>query len=111
MPVFVLTHHPREPLEMEGGTTFHFVTEGIEAALERARSSAGGKDIKLGGGAEAIQQYLKAGLLDELNLHVVPLLLGDGARLFDGTDGRQAQYECIRVVTSPAATHYKYRPK
>ena len=111
MPVFVLTHHPREALEMQGGTTFHFVTDGIQAALERARRAAGGKDIKLAGGAEVIQQYLNAGLVDEINLHVVPLLLGDGACLFDRTGGRQVQYECVRVVSSPAATHYKYRRK
>lgn len=111
MPVFVLTHHTREPLEMQGGTTFHFVTDGIHAALDRAREAVDGKDIKLAGGAEAIQQYLKAGLVDEMHLHVVPLLLGGGARLFDQTDGRQVQYECIRVASSPAATHYRYRLK
>src|SRR5688572_12272173 len=108
-PVFVLTHHARAPLEMQGGTTFHFVTEGIHAALERARGAARGKDINLGGGAEVIQQYLKAGLIDEMNVHAVPLLLGNGARLFEQTDGRQTEYECIRVVCSPAAAHYKYR--
>jgi dihydrofolate reductase len=108
-PVFVLTHHAREPLQMRGGTTFHFVTEGIEAALERAREAAGGKDVALGGGATAAQQYLKAGLIDEMEIHVVPLLLGGGARLFDDTDGRQTDFECIRVVTSPAVAHYKYR--
>jgi hypothetical protein len=97
------------PDEMEGGTTFHFVTDGIQAALDRARDAAGGKDIKLGGGAAAIQQYLHAGLIDELNIHVAPVLLGDGARLFDNTGGHQTEYECTRVVSSPAVTHYQYR--
>ncbi len=108
-PVFVLTHQPRPALEMQGGTTFHFVTEGIEAALARAREAAQGKDVNLGGGADAVQQYLKAGLLDEIEVHVVPVLLGDGARLFDRADGRQTAYECVRIVNSPAVSHYKYR--
>jgi dihydrofolate reductase len=108
-PVFVLTHHAREPLEMQGGTTFHFVTDGIEAALERARDAAGGKDISLGGGADAVQQYIRAGLVDEMDIHVVPLLLGGGARLFDDTGGRQTAYECVRAITSPGVSHYKYR--
>lgn len=110
-PVFVLTHHARNSLEMEGGTTFHFVTEGIHAALERAEKAAGGKDINLGGGADVAQQYLKAGLIDEMEIHVVPVLLGGGARLFDNADGRQTAYECVRVVSSPSASHYKYRLK
>jgi len=108
-PVFVLTHHAREPLEMEGGTTFHFVTDGIESALARAKDAAGGKDVALGGGAEVAQQYLKAGLVDEMEIHVVPLLLGSGARLFDNTDGRQTAYRCVRVVSSPSVSHVKYR--
>ena len=108
-PVFVLTHHPREPLEMEGGTTFHFVTEGIHGALERALAAAGGKDVHLGGGADVAQQYLKAGLIDEMEIHVVPVLLGGGTRLFDNTEGRQTAYELVRVVGSPAVTHYRYR--
>jgi dihydrofolate reductase len=108
-PVFVLTHHAREPLEMEGGTTFHFVTDGIEAALERARKAAGGKDVVLGGGADIVQQYLKAGLIDEMEVHVVPVLLGDGARLFDKTAGRQTEYDSVRVVSSPLASHFKWR--
>jgi dihydrofolate reductase len=111
VPVFVLTHHARPPLEMEGGTTFYFITEGIHAALELARKAAGDKYINLGGGAAVAQQYLSAGLLDEMNLSVVPVLLGDGARLFDNTDGRQTEYECVRVVNSPSVTHYKYRLK
>jgi dihydrofolate reductase len=108
-PAFVLTHHPRKPLEMEGGTTFHFVTDGIHSTLEQAKTAARGKDVALGGGANVAQQYMKAGLLDEMEIHVVPLLLGGGARLFDNTDGRQTAYECIRVVNSPSVSHYKYR--
>src|SRR6187549_2486353 len=81
-PVFVLTHHPREPLEMQGGTTFHFVTDGIESALGQAREAAGGKDVMLWGGGNIVQQYVAAGLLDELELHIVPVLLGGGARIF-----------------------------
>ena len=108
-PVFVLTHHAREPLVMEGGTTFHFVTDGIEAALERAKKAAGRKDINIGGGADLAQQYLRAGLIDEMDIHVVPLLLGSGARLFDNTDRKQSAYECVRIVNSPSVTHYKYR--
>jgi dihydrofolate reductase len=109
--VFVLTHHAREPLEMQGGTTFYFVTEGIHVALEQAKNAAGGKDVALGGGADAVQQYMKAGLIDEMEIHVVPVLLGGGARLFDNLDGRQPPYECIRVVGSPSVSHYKYRLK
>ena len=111
MPVFVLTHHPRDPLEMKGGTAFHFVTDGIEAALERAKEASRGKNVTLGGGANVAQQYLKAGLIDEMEIHVVPVLLGDGARLFDHTDGRQTAYDCVRVVNSPTVSHYKYRWK
>lgn len=107
--VFVLTHHARKPLEMQGGTTFYFVTEGIHAALERAREAAHGKDVALGGGADVAQQYMKAGLIDEMEIHVVPVLLGDGARLFDNMSGRQTDYECVRVVSSPSVTHYKLR--
>ena len=107
-PVFVLTHHARDPLEMQGGTTFHFVTDGIEAALERAKNAARGKDMTLGGGANVAQQYLKAGLVDEMQIHVVPILLGDGARLFDNTNGQHAKYECVRIVNSQSVSHYKY---
>jgi dihydrofolate reductase len=106
-PVYVLTHHPREPLEMQGGTTYHFVTDGIEAALEQARAGAGDKDILLAGGANAIQQYLAAGLLDELYLHIVPLLLGGGERLLE--DVGDPRLEPVKVVASPAVTHVKYR--
>ena len=107
-PVFVLTHHAREPLEMEGGTTFHFVTDGVEAALERARGAAGEKDVSIGGGGATVQQYLRAGLVDEFRLHLVPVLLGDGERLFEHLDGATAGYECAGVVSSPAAVHYTY---
>jgi dihydrofolate reductase len=107
-PVFVLTHHPREPLEMEGGTTFHFVTDGIENALERAFDAAGGKDVAIGGGAETAQQYLRAGLVDEMELHVVPLLLGGGSRLFENLDGGLSGFECTGLVSSPAVAHYTY---
>ena len=108
-PVFILTHHPRDPVEMEGGTTFHFVTDGIESALEQAREAAGGKDVMLFGGAQVAQQYLAAGLLDELELHVVPVVLGDGARLFDNLGDTEVQLEQVRAVEAPAVTHVKYR--
>jgi dihydrofolate reductase len=108
-PVFILTHYPRDPLEMEGGTTFHFVTDGIESALEQARKAAGGKDIMLWGGANVAQQYMAAGLLDELELHVVPVLLGDGARLFDNLGDAELQLEQVRAVEAPGVTHLKYR--
>jgi dihydrofolate reductase len=108
-PVFVLTHHPRDPLEMRGGTTFHFVTDGVESALERAREAAGGQDVMVWGGAQAVNQYLAAGLLDELELHVVPLLLGGGARLFDDLGDAEVRLEQIRVVEAPGVTHLGYR--
>jgi dihydrofolate reductase len=107
VPVFVLTHHPREPLPMDGGTTFHFVTDGIEAALEQARAAAGDQDVKILGGASAIQQYLAAGLLDELQLHIVPIVLGEGERLVENVG--DPTLEPVDVVASPAATHVKYR--
>ena len=107
-PVFVLTHHPREPLEMEGGTTFHFVTEGIETALERAGEAAGDKDISLAGGASVARQYLSAGLVDEMELSVVPVLLGDGERLLDGV-GADLRLEQIRAVEAPGVAHLEYR--
>jgi dihydrofolate reductase len=107
--VFILTHHPRDPVELEGGTTYHFVTDGIERALERARESAGGKDVRLWGGAQVIQQYLAAGLLDDLELHIVPVLLGDGARLFDNLGDAKPRLEQVRAVEAPGVTHLKYR--
>ncbi len=109
--VFVITHHARPPLEMDGGTTFHFVTDGIQRALDRARKAAGKKDVMLGGGAQIAQQFLKAGVVDEMEIHVVPVLLGGGSRLFENTDARQTGYESVRVVNSPSVSHYKYRLK
>ena len=108
-PVFVLTHHPREPLVKQGGTTFHFVTDGIESALEQARAAAGGKDVAVAGGASAVRQYLSAGVLDELQLHVVPVLLGDGERLFDDVGGAALGLECVETVAAPGVTHLTYR--
>jgi dihydrofolate reductase len=108
-PVFVLTHHAREPLEMLGGTTFRFVTEGIESALEQARETAGGKDVSLGGGARAVQQYLAAGLLDEILTSVVPVLLGSGARLFDDLGAARPRLEQVEAVEAPGVTHIRYR--
>jgi dihydrofolate reductase len=106
-PVFVLTHHERAPLEMQGGTTFTFVTDGIESALEQARAAAGGKDVEIAGGAATVRQYLAAGLLDELVLHLVPVVLGAGERLFDGVSG--ISLEPTEVIASPAVTHLRYR--
>jgi dihydrofolate reductase len=106
-PVFVLTHHPREPVEMQGGTTFNFVTDGIESALEQARAAAGDKDVVIAGGASAVRQYLAAGLLDELYLHIVPIVLGAGERLLE--DVGDPVLEPVKVVASPAVTHVKYR--
>jgi dihydrofolate reductase len=110
-PVFVLTHHARDPLEMQGGTTFYFVTDGIETALERAVSAADGRDVSLGGGADVAQQYLRARLVDEMEIHVVPVLLGAGSRLFDNLDGGPAGYECVSLTSSPAVAHYTYARK
>ena len=106
-PVFVLTHHAREPLTL-ADTTFTFVTDGIHAALERARAAAGGRDVYIGGGAKTINQYLAAGLVDELELSVVPVILGGGARLFEGV-GPDVRLDLVRVVEAPGVTHLKYR--
>ena len=108
MPVFIVTHHDREPVRKDGGTTFTFVTDGIESALEQAREAAGGKDVALAGGANIAQQYLRAGLVDELTLHVVPVLLGSGARLLDNLGGAEIELEIIRVVEAPGVTHLTY---
>jgi dihydrofolate reductase len=108
-PVFVLTHHEREPETMKGGTTFTFVTDGPEAALALAQEAAGDRDVQVSGGASVAQQYLAADLLDELQVHVVPLLLGGGVRLFDGLPNAVVGLECTRVVDSPAVTHLRYR--
>ena len=107
--VFIVTHHPREPVEMEGGTTFSFVTDGIEAALQRAKESAGGQDVMLSGGAAIINQYLAAGLLDELDLHIAPVLLGGGARLFEDLGGAEIGLEQVQAIEAPGVTHVKYR--
>jgi dihydrofolate reductase len=102
-PVFVLTHHPHEPIEMAGGTTFHFVTDGIQPALEQAFAAAGGRDVRLGGGAATVRQYLRAGLVDELHVAVVPVLLGGGERLFE--EGAGADLTCAQFVASPSVAH------
>lgn len=106
VPVFVLTHHARKPLEMEGGNVFHFVTDGIHAALERARAAAGQQDIRIGGGAATIRQYLQAGLIDELHVAVSPILLGSGEPLFAGIDLVALGYKCTASVPSAKAMHY-----
>ena len=107
--VFVLTHHPRPPVPMAGGTTFHFVTEGIEAALERALQAAGNRLVRLGGGASTVQQYLRAGLLSELHLVVVPVLLGGGERLFDGLGSATEGWRCVEFVPSRSVAHVRLR--
>jgi len=109
-PVFVLTHHPRETVAKQGGTSYSFVTEGVEAALERAQAVAGDADVEVGGGADVGQQFLNAGLLEELNIHLVPVLLGSGGvRLLDGVD--PTELELTGVVESPYVTHLRYRPR
>jgi dihydrofolate reductase len=105
VPVFILTHHPRPSIEMAGGTVFHFVTDGIEVALERATEVAGGKDVRISGGASVIRQYLQAGLLDELQLAVSPVLLGKGENLFAGLDLPALGYACAESVAGANATH------
>jgi dihydrofolate reductase len=107
-PVFVLTSHPRPPVTMAGGTTFTFVTEGIEAALEQAFAAAEGADVRIGGGVATVQQYLRAGLVDELHVVVVPVLLGGGERLFDRLDGGPAGLQCAEFVNSPAVAHARF---
>ena len=107
VPAFVLTHHARESIEMEGGTTFHFVTEGIHAALDRAREAAGDKDVRIGGGVSTIRQYLQAGLIDEINLSVRPVLLGSGEALFHGIDMRALGFEVVERVEGERATHLR----
>ncbi len=108
-PVFVLTHHPRAPLELDGGTTFTFVTDGIESALAQAREAAAGKDVSLGGGADVAQQYLRAGLVDEMMLNVSPVLLGEGSRLLDGLAGAGLELESTRAIEAPGVVHLGYR--
>ena len=112
-PVFVLTHHARDPIPMKGGTTFYFVTDGIESALAQAFDVAGGQDVRLGGGASTIRQYLRAGLLDELHLAIVPILLRGGERLFDdvgpdGLDGAPDGLECVEFASSASVAHVRF---
>ena len=107
-PVFVITHYARQPLVMEGGTTFNFVTDGIQSALEQARRAAGGKDVLVAGGASVANQYLKAGLVDEMHINLVPILLGSGERLFAGVGDDLHGLELVRTVTAPKVTHLKY---
>lgn len=107
-PVFVLTHYPREPLEMEGGTTFHFVTDGIESALDQARQAAGEKDVLVAGGASAANQFLAAGLVDEMQISVVPMLLGGGERLFEGVGPDLHGLTVVRTVAAPDVVHLKF---
>lgn len=107
-PVFVLTHHPREPLEMRGGTTFFFVSDGIESALAQAKEAADGQDIALAGGASVANQYPAGGLVDEVDVSIAPLILGDGERLFDGLGLGSLRLEQLRAVDAPGVTHIKY---
>ena len=109
VPVFILTHHARPSIPMDGGTTFHFVTGGIHETLDRAREAANGMDIRIGGGPNTIHQYLLAGLVDELHIAIAPVLLGRGERLFDGVDLRASGYECVQFVGSEKATHVVLR--
>jgi dihydrofolate reductase len=109
MPVFVLTHHAREPLVMEGGTSFTFVTDGLGSAIDDARAAAAEQDVLVAGGADTIDQALDAGLVDELRLHVVPLLLGGGARLFEHVGPEHRRFEITQVIASPLVTHLRYR--
>jgi dihydrofolate reductase len=106
-PVFVVTHHARDPLEMQGGTTFYFVTDGLESALQQAESVATGQDVLVAGGASVVRQYLAAGSIDEFELHIAPILLGDGERIFD--DIKDLKLEQMRAVEAPGVTHIKYR--
>ena len=109
MPVFVVTHGTREKLVKEGGTSFTFVTDGIESALEQAKAAAGDRNVNIAGGADTVQQFIKAGLLDELEIHLAPVLFGDGIRLFDKMGAEQNELESTRVIASPRVTHLKFR--
>jgi dihydrofolate reductase len=106
-PVFVLTHYPRSSIPMQGGTTFYFVDDGIEAALARAFEAADGADVMVGGGPATVQQYLRAGLIDEMHVVIVPILLGSGERLFDHLDGDPGGYDCVEFVSSPSVVHVR----
>ena len=109
VPVFVLTHHPRESLPMHGGTTFHFITDGIQSALRHAQEVAAGKDILIGGGAQTINQYVAAGLVDEINMTIAPRFLGSGERLFDNLAAPLPALEQVRIVDAPGVVHVRYR--
>jgi dihydrofolate reductase len=109
VPVFVLSHHARAPIQMEGGTTFHFVTGGIHEALDRAREAAKGMDVRIGGGVATVQQYLRAGLINELHIAISPILLGAGEHLFDGIDLPALGYQCVQFVGTEKATHVVLR--
>jgi len=111
VPVFVLTHHPRPPLVMQGGTTFHFVTDGIGAALEQARQAANGKDVRLGGGVAMVREYLRAGLVDEMHLAISPVLLGSGESLLGGLDLHRMGFHCVEHVPTRLATHVVLRKR
>ena len=110
-PVFVLTHHARKPLQMKGGTTFHFVTDGIQSALDQARKAAGGKDVRIGGGVATVRQYLKARLIDELHLAQTPVLMGAGEHLWQGLDLNALGYECHKTAAGERATHIFLRKR
>jgi dihydrofolate reductase len=109
VPVFILTHHARPPIEMEGNTTFQFITGGIREALDRAREAAAGRDVRIGGGPNTIQQYLREGLIDELHIAIAPVLLGSGERLFEGVNLRAMGYKCVESAASEKATHVVLR--
>jgi dihydrofolate reductase len=109
MPVFIVTHRAGDPLVKQGGTTYHFVTGGIEHALEEARATAGDRDVVVMGGADVIRQLVKAGLVDELRIHLVPVLLGDGTRLFEQMGPEHIELECTRVIGAPGVTHLTFR--
>jgi dihydrofolate reductase len=110
-PVFVLTHEPREPWVRPGGTTFYFVTDGLESALRQAREVCGGKDVRISGGADTIRQAFRAGVVDEVTLHLAPVVLGEGIRLFEGLSGNDLNLEQTAVIVSPTVTHMNYRVK
>ncbi len=111
VPTFILTHHARAPIEMKGGTTFHFITDGIESALAKAKAAANGKDVRVGGGTATVRQYLKARLIDEMHLAVSPVVIGRGEKLFDGIDARELGYEVARHVAGERAMHVFLRKR
>jgi dihydrofolate reductase len=108
-PVFVLTHYPHDPIEMKGGTTFHFVTDGIESAYAQAKAAAGDRDISIAGGASCARQAIKAGIVDEIDLQVAPVILGSGERLFDGFEPGNPQLKLVRVLEAPGVAHLRYQ--